>query len=812
MQDFKLGFRMLLKYPGLTVAGGLALAIAIGIGAAWYDLSGDLFRPTVPLPDGHRIVEVEMRNAMAGEDERRLLHDFLTWRRDLRSIEDLGAYRTLERNLILGDARPEPVTVAETTAAAFRVTRVPPVLGRPLIAADEQPGAPAVVVLGYSVWLQLFDGRSDVLGSTVRLGETTATIVGVMPQGFAFPINHRLWMPLQLRPSGYAALEGPPIRVFGRLASDATQAQANAEVAALAERVAAESPQTHQRLRPRVLAYGGESPGDQSLLELVVTHLPILLVLVVACTNVATLIYARTATREAEIAMRYALGASRGRITALLFVEALVLALVAAVVGLTAAHWALKWGMTAYYSGQNGGLPFWVNPGLKLTTVLYAAALTMAGATILGVLPAFKATGAEVQTQLRNMGVGGSTLRFGGIWTTAMILQVTLAVICLPPAMGISHEALRDRFIRERFPGEEYLAARISVEQEFAAGRDESASAFALRLEQTYRELERRIAQEPGVVAITFADRLPGMGPAVRSAEFEASPTAAPIVISNLWTAAVGPQFFQAFEVPLVAGRGFHDGDRAAEARTVMVNEAFARRYMASGSPVGRRVRYASADATTPEPWFEIVGVVRDIGMTPTDLGEAPYVFEAASPATASPLIMGVRVAGGDPAAVAPRLRAIAAELDPRIRVDDMRSLEDATWRVDVPMMVGAGAVVAVVSLGLFLSAAGIFSLMAVSVARRTREIGLRSALGASRTRLLAGVFSRAAVLVGSGVVAGNLVLLLFVTLSPEVDVVDVMDALLATSGVMVSVALVACVEPARRALRIQPTDALKEA
>jgi len=222
-------------------------------------------------------------------------------------------------------------------------------------------------------------------------------------------------------------------------------------------------------------------------------------------------------------------------------------------------------------------------------------------------------------------------------------------------------------------------------------------------------------------------------------------------------------------------------------------------------------VRYATADPKAPEPWLEIVGMVRDIGMTPTDLGEAPYVFRAVSPATARPLVMGVRVAG-DPAAVAPRLRAIAARVDPDLRLEEVRALDQLVWRVDVPQMVAAGAVAGVVCLGLFLSAAGIFSLMSVSVARRTREIGLRSALGAGRARLLAGVFSRALVLVGSGVAAGNLVLLLFVTLSEEVTLSDVWGALLTTSVVMLTVGLLACIEPARRALRINPTDALKEA
>ena len=808
VQDYKLGLRMLVKYPGLTIAGGLALAIAIGMGAGWFDLSRDLWRPTLPLPGGDRIVDVEMRTG--GEDERRLAHDFFAWREQVRSLEDLGAYRTIERSLVVGDAAPEPVPVAEVTASAFRVARVPPLLGRPLLEADEQPGAAPVVVLGYRDWQQRFGGRTDVIGRTIELARTKTTVVGVMPEGFAFPVNHRLWMPLQLRPSGYAPLEGPSIRVFGRVAPGATQAQAYAEVAAVTARVAAASPRTHERLRPRVLAYGGESPGDRPLVELAVTHAPVLLVLLVACVNVGTLIYARTATRDAEIAIRYTLGATRARIVGQLFVEALVLTSAAAIVGLAVANWALKWGVAAYYAGQASGPPFWVDPGLKTTTVLYALGLTTAGAAMLSVLPALKITGSRVQTQLRNLGSGGSTLRFGGLWTTAMIAQVALTVICLPPAFGISQEALRDRRIREQFPTQEYLAARVALDRDVAPGRDESEQAFAERFERAYRELEHRIAQEPGVVAVTFGDRLPGMQPSVRRGEVEVAAGAAPVFIPNLWTTAVGPRFFETFRVPVVAGRDFHEGDRAPGARTVLVNQAFTRRYLAGASPVGRRVRYAMSGGE-PEPWLEIVGVVRDVGMTPTDLGEAPYVYEAATPATASPAVLGVHVAG-DPGAFAPRLRVIAASLDAGLRLDEIRSLDDLTRRVDVPMLVSAGAIASVVVLGLFLSAAGIFSLMSVSVARRTREIGLRAALGASPVRLLAGVFSRALVLVGSGVAAGNLVLVLVVKLGTGLALRDVADALLATSAIMLTVGLLACAEPARRALRIQPTDALKDA
>ena len=255
LQDYKLALRMLLKYPGLTIAGGLALAVAIGIGAGWYDLTGKLMAPVIPLPEGHRIVTIETQNTLTNAPEPRVVRDFLEWRRELRTIEDLGAYREDTRNLIIGSAAPELIHIAELTAAAFRTARVPPLLGRGLLDSDEMPGAPGVIVLGYGVWQRSFGGRRDVIGSAVKLGNTSATVIGVMPDGFGYPINHEAWTPLLLGTS-YEALEGGAIGVVGRLAPGVTQDQANAELRVLAERTAAALPATHAHLRPRVMRLG----------------------------------------------------------------------------------------------------------------------------------------------------------------------------------------------------------------------------------------------------------------------------------------------------------------------------------------------------------------------------------------------------------------------------------------------------------------------------------------------------------------------------------------------------------------------------
>ena len=811
LQDYKLGIRMLLKYPGLTFAGGLALAIAIGVGAGWYDLWGKILAPTIPLSEGDRIVLIETQNALTNEPERRIVRDFLEWRGELRTIVDLGAYRADSRNLIVGNAAPELVQMAELTAAAFRTARVAPLLGRAPLDSDEMPGAPDVVVLGYDVWQRSLGGRQDVVGSVVKLGNTPATVIGVMPDGFTYPNNQDAWTPLRLRAS-YGALEGGAISVIGRLAPGVTRERADAELRVLGERAAAALPATHKDLRPHVMRLG-ENPDFTDVTQFAITNLPVLLVLIIACMNVGTLVYARTATREGEIALRSALGASRTRIMGQLFVEVLVLALIAAAVGFFAADRTLRWGIEAV-SASRGGAPFWLTPGLELTTILYAGGLAVVCAAMLSLLPALKATQARVQSRLANLGAGGATLRFGRVWTGVMITQVALTAIGIPVAMEGASEAMRNSGIRAEFPSREYLAARIDVDRPF---EEETTPAFEERRAQTYAALERRIAQEPGVVAVTFADRAPGSGPSTRSGEVESSPGAEPTYADLFWTSAVGPGFFEAFDRPIVAGRAFHGGDRSPAARTVIVNEAFAREFVrdtGTASPVGARVQYSASSArpgaSATEPWFEIVGVVRDFGLDPDDDGdERPFVFHAASAGTASPLVMSVRVRS-NPAALVARLPVIAADVDARIFVQEARPLEDWVRRRDMTLNVTVGAQAAVNLLVLFLSALGIFSLMSVNVSRRTREIGLRAALGANSRHVLAGILSRGMVLMGSGLTAGG-ALLLWVVALMDYDIAPYAARLGLTSVVMLAACLLACIGPARRALRINPIDALRE-
>jgi hypothetical protein len=241
---------MLVKYPGLSVIGGLTLAVAIGLGAGWFEVTRQLTNPRIPLAEGDRIIRIDNWDAAESRVESRSWYDFQLWREQLTAIKELGAYRSLERNLITPDGSAHPATLAEISASAFPLTRVPPLLGRTLIEADAEPGAADVVVIGYDVWQDQFNGDHGVIGRTVRVGRTPANIVGVMPEGFRFPVSHQLWVPLRV--TSAAPREGVAISVFGRLTDGATLESAQTELTTIGQRIAAMNPTTHAQLRPRV--------------------------------------------------------------------------------------------------------------------------------------------------------------------------------------------------------------------------------------------------------------------------------------------------------------------------------------------------------------------------------------------------------------------------------------------------------------------------------------------------------------------------------------------------------------------------------
>ena len=493
--DIKLGARMLVKYPGLALVGGLGMAVAIAIGTGSFAFFYSHMYPDIPLPDGNRIVALENWDVRANNEQRQALHDYAEWRRDMKTVQPIGAFRTVGRNLITGEGSPEAVPVAEITASGFRVAQVAPLLGRPLVDEDERQGAPPVVVIAYEVWKTRFEGHPRIIGREVRLGNTVHTIVGVMPEEFAFPVNHRFWVALRADPQDYERGEGPEIHIFGRLAPGVTKAQAQAELATLGRRTAAAFPKTHERLRPQVLPYTYPQMDiqDVALTQIGLMQLVVSLLLVVVCVNVSILVYARTATRQGEIAVRTALGASRRRIVSQLFAEALVLSAGAAVVGLALAQVGLRQG-NAIMNAESGGAPFWIDYGLDLATVAYVAGLTLLAAVIVGVLPALQATGPRLQSSLRSLG-GGTGMRLGRTWTVLIIAQVAIAVAALPAAVGAGWKQMRHAPTQPRFAAGEFLGAWMGIDTETLPAEDAGAprQPSAVRFGAAFTELLRRL-------------------------------------------------------------------------------------------------------------------------------------------------------------------------------------------------------------------------------------------------------------------------------------------------------------------------------
>src|SRR5688572_19767375 len=466
--DWKLGTRLLLKYPALTTIGGLSLAAAIAIGVVGIELAGELLYKRLPFDEGSRVVRLETQDAATLRVEPRVLHDFAIWRRTLKTVTELGAARVSERNVLTGQGRVESLRVAEITASAFPMTRVASLLGRTLLPADDVPGADPVVVLGYDIWQRQFLQDPAIIGRVVTVGRTGRTVVGVMPARFGFPHNQQLWVPLPVQDE--SPRQGPAVQVFGRLADGASWQDAASELDVVSTRLAADEPATHAQLRTRVRAFAGRTPGEPLGFEDLAVHAIVLLLLGAVSANVATLIFARTAMREPEMVVRHALGASRARVIAQIVTEGLVLALAAAVLGLVAAQTTVRYVWARASQNIGDGLPFWVDLKLEPATVAYALLLALVAAALIGLLPALKATAASVQRGLQGITGTGGTMKFGGIWSFIIGAQVACTLLFVPAAVGIFTNSLHDQSRWAAFPTERYLTFRLSIDNEALAG------------------------------------------------------------------------------------------------------------------------------------------------------------------------------------------------------------------------------------------------------------------------------------------------------------------------------------------------------
>ena len=506
--DFTIAWRMLVRFPGLSTVSVFGMAVGIALATTAFTVVAMMMDTRLPLPEGERIVSMVSFDASTNNREFRIASDYAAWR-EMASMQVVGIDRTVARNLIVEGRTPQPVTVAEISSSAFRVAGVNALRGRYLLPADAAPDAADVIVIGYDEWVRRFRADPDIIGTFVQLGAVKHQIVGVMPEGFAFPVNHAFWIPWRADAASYQPRTGPQVGVYGRLAAGATLESAQAELTEIGRRAALDSPSTHQHLRPRVMPYAyaftdmGE-PGN--FLAMRTIQIALVLLLIVVCVNVAILIYARTATRQGEIAVRTALGASRGRIVGQLFVEALALAGVAAAIGVFLVSVALPI-LEAEFLGIVGGrMPFWMEFRLTAGSTWFVVAFTLLAAGIVGVAPAIKATNTHVQTRLQTLAPGsGSRMQMGRLWTLLIVAQVATTVALLPAAMFFTWDGLRLRTGDAGFASPTFVSASLAMDRPLAPRTAADEDRFKARLAATHRELDQRLRAEPQVVDVTFS-------------------------------------------------------------------------------------------------------------------------------------------------------------------------------------------------------------------------------------------------------------------------------------------------------------------
>ena len=825
--DLKLGIRMLVKHPWLTLVVVFALGIGIPASLAPHHLIDAILDEPPPFDQGDQVVGVVGLNRESGTREPLRLGDYELLRARLTSFASVGAALLRDVNVISDDGRAEGARGAEMSASSFALTRVPPALGRVLTEADEVVGAPDVVVVGYDYWRSRLGSRPDVIGSTLRIGGVPTTVVGVMPRGFAMPSREQLWLPLRLRAIDYVDGLGPAVWVYGRLDEGISRGEARAELAAIGIRQDAQD--DRGLVRADAVAFSGLSIGTPTgmlaAFLFIAQGVPLVLLLI-ACGNVAILLLARTANRSSEFALRTALGAGRSRIVAQLFVETLVLALLATGVGLLGIHIIVHMIVERVTPGID--LPFWVDLGVTPEVVMEALGLAVASAVFAGVLPALRATGSSPQRTLQEAGGGGRGFRFGRVTGALIIAEVGLGVGALFAA-GMTYRMFSaiDQETSVAMQTSRVLVASIDVPSSARPGedRDGADETRIARLASMQEAIARELAARPGVRSWAFSDATPGDGRFERRGRVEGDGMPPDFPGLPVVTSRVEPGFFGTLGIEPLHGRTFERGDVPFEAgqppTRVLVNTKFLdRRGMDYRSAVGRTMRISDPGEAPTGPWMEIIGVVPDLEAS---LGQAifdgtPMVYLPAVRGAVHPLTLVIDL-GANPTAFAPVLRSLLADADPTAILSDVVALDALPNTAAMVQRTASGILVGLSLIAIVLSTAALYALMSFTVARRTREIGVRIALGGKSSWIVASIARRPlrqlmlGVLLGTGFWA-----IVFTRLHAigafrgelGVAVQSWPYVLSITAAIVVTIGLLACLAPTLRGLRIRPVEALR--
>jgi len=800
LTDLRLAHRAVLRTPGQSLAAVLTLGLGIGVATAQFGTLYSSFYRSPPFRDAERFVWVEQTNAR-GEEFNVRLHDFEEWRDGSRSMRDLAATRTAPVGLRT-PAETWQVRAAYVTWNTFDVLGTRPVRGRAFLREEDRPDAPLVALLSQRAWEERFAADPSVVGREVAVNGEPATIVGVMPEGFHFPMDEDLWLPLRTDASRYLRGQAPRVTVFGHLDDGVILEAAQEDMSRLAALSAAAYPETNEGVGAVVEGYI-ERIGVQALLINWTLMLGALAVLLIACVNVANLLLARAAVRTREVALRSALGARRGQVMMHVLAESLTLAIYGSLLG-AALGWA---GVEAIaYFMRSVEAPYWLDFKVDGPVLLFSALAAAGSGVVAGLFPALRATSGDVVPLLKDGARGSTGLRIGRLSRTLVGVEVAFSVAVLVAAGLMGRSVMKLAGFDLPFDPDGVLVAQVDL---FVA--DDATTA---RRATVFREVLDRVRELPGVEAAAFADAVPGLAAPSTGVAIQGRAYTSEQDVPRARSMAVSTGFFELLGVDAIAGRAFASLDAEDALPVAIVNESFASAHFLDREPVGRQVRLAEG-AGGPEAWRTVVGVVPDLlmqGLVNVGGLESAGLYVPTTQADGRFGTLLVR-AEGAPLGLGDDLRALLRSVDPDLGIIAPATLSETIHRTSWYIRITAWIFVAFGAVALFLACVGLAGVVAFESERRTQEVGVRMALGARAgdvARLIVGQ-GALQVLVGIAVglvlavgLARGLVFVMFET--------DPNDPWLFASagGLVLLVSALASLYPALRAARSDPVRSLQ--
>jgi putative ABC transport system permease protein len=796
LQDLRYAARTLRRSPSFTLAAAACLALGIGANTAIFSvINGVLLRP-LPFKDPASLVMVWERSISSGA-ERNVVSpaNYRDWRDQSASFSAIGAYVDWHANLT-GLDEPVEVPVAIASATLFTVLGTPPELGRLYTVDEDVSNGPKVAVISHRLWQRQFGARPSVLGTRISLNGNPTTIIGVVPDGFGMDGSKAdVWTPLAVHPTrDYRAITGRYLTTVARLKPGVSRARAQNEMNAIARRLEAAYPIYNGGWGVNVIPMYDQVVGGVRQALLVLGGV-VAFVLLIACANVANLMLARAAARSREMAVRTALGAARGRMVRQLLTESVLLAVIGGALGVVLAYW----GIAAVTAFAPEGLPRLTSIRIDGSTLAFTAVVALLTGLLFGLVPALHAGRSDLQSVLRE-GARGSTAS-GQVRSVLVVAQVALSLVLLIGAGLMLRSFAKLQSVDPGFDPDHVLTARVTLASERYSAPG-AATAF-------FNQLLERVAKVPGVESVGAINWLPFGGQGSATDYWIAGrPVPPPTESFVADVRAVDPNYFRAMRIRVIGGSPFDARASVESPKQVVVNEAFVRVHFPRTNPLGQHVLMPWGDTLNGE----IVGVVADAKHAALDSLARPMIYWALNQFFPHFMTFVVR-ATGDPMALVPALRREVRALDPNQPLADVKPL-DAYLGQSVAQRRFSMTLLAIFSgVALVLAALGIYGVLAYSVAQRTREIGVRMALGARDTTVAAMVVREALVVVCVGLVLGILgARALTGVLSSLLYGVSVTDPATFAAVVVVlgAVSLAASYLPARRAAHVDPIVALR--